>query len=57
MFARLILAVVLVASSTAGAAAQAEVEAIKRWLKAYDEAFVAKDLERLATFYHPDVTI
>lgn len=30
---------------------------IEAWLKTYDEAFNAKDLERLATFYHPDVTI
>jgi uncharacterized protein (TIGR02246 family) len=31
--------------------------AIEEWLKGYDAAFVAKDLDRLATFYHPDVTI
>lgn len=30
---------------------------IEEWLKAYDAAFVAKDLDKLATFYHPDVTI
>jgi ketosteroid isomerase-like protein len=30
---------------------------IEAWLKGYDAAFVAKDLTRLATFYHPDVTI
>ena len=30
---------------------------IEAWLKSYDAAFNAKDLERLATFYHPDVTI
>ena len=27
------------------------------WLVGYDEAFSAKDLEKLASFYHPDVTI
>ena len=31
--------------------------AIETWLKAYDAAFNAKDLDKLATFYHPDVTI
>lgn len=31
--------------------------AIETWLKGYDQAFNAKDLDKLATFYHPDVTI
>ena len=31
--------------------------AIEAWLKGYDAAFVAKDLNRLAAFYHADVTI
>jgi uncharacterized protein YcnI len=31
--------------------------AIEAWLKGYDAAFNAKDLDRLAAFYHPDVTI
>lgn len=30
---------------------------IEAWLKGYDAAFNAKDLDKLATFYHPDVTI
>lgn len=30
---------------------------IKAWLASYDVAFNAKDLTRLAVFYHPDVTI
>jgi uncharacterized protein YcnI len=34
-----------------------ETSAIQAWLKAYDAAFNAKDLSKLATFYHPDVTI
>lgn len=38
----------------AGSADAASVEA---WLKGYDAAFMAKDLDRLAAFYHPDVTI
>ena len=35
----------------------AEVTQIKSWLGAYEAAFVAKDLVKLAPFYHPDVTI
>lgn len=31
--------------------------AIEAWLKGYDAAFNAKDLDKLATFYHQDVTI
>jgi ketosteroid isomerase-like protein len=31
--------------------------AVEAWLKRYDAAFNAKDLETLAAFYHPDVTI
>jgi uncharacterized protein (TIGR02246 family) len=34
-----------------------EDSAIATWLQSYDRAFVAKDLDRLASFYHPDVTI
>jgi ketosteroid isomerase-like protein len=34
-----------------------EAAAIERWLGEYDAAFNAKDLEKLATFYHADVTI
>ena len=30
---------------------------IEKWLAEYDAAFNAKDLEKLATFYHADVTI
>jgi uncharacterized protein YcnI len=49
----------LVASTTVGAAqtSGADAASIEVWLKGYDAAFVAKDLEKLATFYHPDVTI
>ena len=41
----------------AGQAAGADAAAIEAWLKGYDAAFMAKDLEKLAVFYHPDVTI
>ncbi len=34
-----------------------EAAAIEAWLKEYDDAFNAKNLERLAAFYDPDVTI
>lgn len=39
---------------TASGPAASEVE---RWLAGYDAAFNAKDLDKLATFYHPEVTI
>jgi ketosteroid isomerase-like protein len=44
-------------NSAAGQAAGGDAAAIEAWLKGYDAAFMAKDLEKLATFYHPDVTI
>lgn len=52
-------AVTKLASMTgpAGQAAGDDAAAIEAWLKGYDAAFMAKDLQKLATFYHPDVTI
>jgi ketosteroid isomerase-like protein len=41
----------------AGGQTSDETATITAWLKGYDAAFNAKDLDRLATFYHPDVTI
>jgi uncharacterized protein YcnI len=38
-------------------ASDASAATIEAWLKGYDAAFVAKDLDKLASFYHPDVTI
>jgi ketosteroid isomerase-like protein len=51
--------VLVVAAAAAGArAAHADDAAdIRAFIEAYDRAFVAKDLGRLAAFYHPDVTI
>ena len=34
-----------------------DVAALEKWLDGYDAAFIAKDLEKLGTYYHPDVTI
>ena len=34
-----------------------ETSAIEAWLKQYDAAFNAKDLDKLGAFYHPEVTI
>jgi uncharacterized protein YcnI len=39
------------------AAAQEESASVTQWLGTYEAAFNAKDLEKLAAFYHPDVTI
>ena len=47
----------LIAGAASAAQAGSEAAAIEAWLKDYDVAFNAKDLERLATFYHPNVTI
>lgn len=40
-----------------GMAQSNETQRIDEWLNGYDAAFLAKDLDKLATFYHPDVTI
>jgi uncharacterized protein (TIGR02246 family) len=42
---------------TAGLSAQSSESEIVAFFKSYDAAFVAKDLDKLATLYHPDVTI
>ena len=44
----------LVDTATQAGGDAASVEA---WLKGYDAAFLSKDLNRIAAFYHPDVTI
>jgi ketosteroid isomerase-like protein len=50
-------ALLIAAFPYAADAQSGEAQKIEDWLKGYDAAFVAKDLEKLATFYHPDVTI
>lgn len=49
----------LAASAAVGGqqASANEPAAIETWLRGYDAAFNAKDLDKLAEFYHPDVTI
>ena len=44
-------------SASAAGAQSNDAVAVEAWLKGYDAAFNAKDLDKLATFYHPDVTI
>ncbi len=44
-------------STTAPGQPDAETAQVVEWLAAYDRAFNAKDLQQLATFYHPDATI
>jgi uncharacterized protein (TIGR02246 family) len=58
MFRVFAVALVALASLSPPAFAQSnDARTIEEWLKGYDVAFIAKDLDRLATFYHPDVTI
>lgn len=58
MTLRLVTITVIALLHMSSAHAQSdEARTIDEWLKGYDAAFVAKDLDKLATFYHPDVTI
>ena len=58
MIRRMLIAIVaLLAATDASAQASSEQSAITAWLQGFDRAFVAKDLDKLASFYHPDVTI
>ncbi len=54
LLTRLIAVAVLALAASARAD---ETAAIRAFLEAYDRAFVARDLDRLAAFYHPEVTI
>jgi uncharacterized protein (TIGR02246 family) len=54
------IATIALAAVVMGVATHAqpdESQKIEAWLKGYDAAFLAKDLDKLATFYHPAVTI
>lgn len=48
---------VAAAPEPASQAAPGDAANIEAWLKEYDAAFNAKDLEKLAAFYHADVTV
>lgn len=50
-------ALVLMMAADAGLTAQSVPPDIAAFFKAYDAAFNAKDTDKLATLYHPDVTI
>lgn len=51
------IALVLACPARSTAQTAADAASVEAWLKGYDAAFMAKDLAKLATFYHPDVTI
>ena len=53
------LAAALAAAVLAPSAVLAQADPLdaERWLREYEAAFNAKDLDRLGTYYHPDVTI
>jgi len=54
---RLFTAVMAILAGVVGLSAQSREPEIDAFFKAYDAAFNARDLEKLATLYHPDVTI
>lgn len=49
--------VVIVSAGSLRAQTNADETMIKTWLQSFDRAFVARDVDRLEPFYHPDVTI
>ena len=57
MIRRVLIAIVALLAATDASAQVSSEEAITAWLQGLDRAFVAKDLDKLASFYHPDVTI
>jgi uncharacterized protein (TIGR02246 family) len=52
-----LVASTLAAATLFGVAQSGEEQKITDWLAGYDAALVGKDLDKLATFYHPDATI
>jgi uncharacterized protein (TIGR02246 family) len=50
-------ALVLMFAAAAGARTQSLPADLAAFFKAYDTAFNARDIDKLATLYHPDVTI
>ena len=59
MIRRTLFTLLAIAAVPIPAAAQSSTPetGLVAWLQSYDRAFVSKDLDRLSTFYHPDVTI
>lgn len=55
--AALVLTVPSLATNVDQVQTSSDAATVEVWLKGYDAAFIAKDLDTLATFYHPDVTI
>src|SRR6266508_2647747 len=53
----IVIAASFVVATSASAQAPSDEAAIVTWLQSFDRALVAKDLDKLAAFYHPDVTI
>ena len=56
---RTLIALLAAAAATIPVAAQSARDdaGIVAWLQSFDRTFVSKDLDALASFYHPDVTI
>ena len=52
-----ITATVVILAGLVSVAAQSRDAEVTAFFKTYDEAFNARDLQKLATMYHPDVTI
>ena len=52
-----IIVAALIASASVAASAQSRDSEVVAFLKMYDEAFNARDIQKLATMYHQDVTI
>lgn len=44
-------------TANAAQAPAGDAASVAAWLQGYDAAFMARDLAKLGTFYHPDVTI
>lgn len=57
---RMLAAIVAASAAVAASgveAAQSPQDQVQAFFKAYDEAFNARDLNKLGTMYHPDVTV
>ena len=59
MIRRTLFGLLACAAATVVVSAQASRDnaGVVAWLQSFDRAFIAKDLDALSSFYHPDVTI